>query len=1156
MKQKQIQRLFQQPYNQQRWKEFLAQTFTNARLYSTPDILADINTDVATQALQLGNIKLNENGIERNIAVYDVTLASGIVLERNRVGLRNLLRKFWKDIDGAFIVFHRDGVPSWRFTYVSELKGFDAEGEWIEIKTEPKRYTYVLGELESCRTASERFALVADKGSDTTLDDIKEAFSVEKLSKSFFEEYKRQYELFCEYMINQPSIFRSIFESDDKAVRDFTKKMLGRIVFLFFIQKKGWMGVPENEEWGSGDLDFLGKLFSNCKYPELFYSEYLCKLFFSTLNTKRPNDIAEIVPGKKVRIPFLNGGLFEEDNPKFRDLLFPIELFSDLFDFFNQYNFTIYEDDPNDQTVAVDPEILGHIFENLLEDNKDKGAFYTPKEIVHYMCQESLIEYLTTHFEGKGYEVTNYHASFDKQNQPELFPVNEGRKGQLTLEATTTSNSKEIDRVLIEKLLKQKLDDADKDLVLKHAHEFNKALDKVKICDPAIGSGAFPMGLLKEIFNAKQTLHTFKHGSTKGFDASTVKLNIIQNSIYGVDIEKGAVDIARLRFWLSLVVDEETPKALPNLDYKIVVGDSLVSKLGDDIIDIDWSINKEDNNLFGSDLVHEKLELLKEISLEQKEFFNPHSDKKSQAVNIRNLKIDLLINQLGLMIKTANQETKPSRVNFSSNQKFVEATELYLQSEGWKKQINKLQTLKAQSNKPLRFFDWKLDFPEVLNPLLVEEIGDEKTTVGFDIIIGNPPYVRQERISSEMKEILSKRFPLVAVGTADLYVYFFNIGLDLLKSKGMFIYITLNKFLKTRYGLKLRNLLSMEYDVDSIIDFFELPVFDASTDVCITKIINSKGKRETKYYPVKTLENLNLFEITASSYQKAIKDEEEWKFIDHSQETILEKIYRDTVTLKEICYDRIFRGITTGLNRAFVLENDVAQKLLNSESKGIVKPYAQSRDIKKWGLINNNRYFLATGFNLDIKNKYPTAYSYLLQYKEQLIVRQDQGAKWWNLRSCAYYEEFEMPKLIYMHTARKHEFFFDEEGRYINNSCYMIISDNKFLFYYLNSKLFEWLKKIKFVAYGDASESGRAKLDYNKMVTVPIKKISDEFEDLFEDKINLIKKKKEKGLDIVELEVQLDAFVYKLYELNYDEVKIIDPEFPLSKEEYDNLELK
>lgn len=789
MKQKQIQQLFQQRYNQQRWKEFLAQTFTNARLYSTPDILLDINTDVATQALQLGNIKLNENGIERNIAVYDVTLASGIVLERNRVGLRNLLRKFWKDIDGAFIVFHRGGVPSWRFTYVSELKGFDAEGEWIEIKTEPKRYTYVLGELESCRTASERFALVAEKGNDTTLDDIKEAFSVEKLSKSFFDEYKKQYELFCEYMITQPSIFHPIFESEDKSVRDFTKKMLGRIVFLFFIQKKGWMGVPENEEWGKGDLNYLGNLFNNCSHPELFYSEYLCKLFFSTLNTQRPNDIAEIVTGDKIRIPFLNGGLFEEDNPKHRNLIFPKKLFSDLFDFFNQYNFTIYEDDPNDQTVAVDPEMLGHIFENLLEDNKDKGAYYTPKEIVHYMCQESLIEYLSTHFEGKGYAVTNYHASFDKQNQPELFPVNQGRKGQLKLEATTTSKSKEIDRVLIEKLLKQKLDDADKELVLKHAHEFNKALDKVKICDPAIGSGAFPMGLLKEIFNAKQTLHTFKHGNTKGFDASTVKLNIIQNSIYGVDIEKGAVDIARLRFWLSLVVDEEAPKALPNLDYKIVVGNSLVSKLGDDIIDIDWTLDRTNQGLFGAELADQKKELLKNLSQEQKEFFNPKSDKKKLAINIRNLKIDILINQLELMVTTNGIETQPA----SRGEAYTKQTELYLQTMGWKNSIKDLQKLKLKPDARLKYFDWKLDFPEVLNPLLQEKNNLNIAKCGFDIVIGNPPY--GAKLSSLDREFIKIKYETaktirgVQKASLDTFTLFIEIGHNLTNKGGNLHYI-------------------------------------------------------------------------------------------------------------------------------------------------------------------------------------------------------------------------------------------------------------------------------------------------------------------------------------------------------------------------------
>ncbi|MBK6888382.1 MAG: hypothetical protein IPH02_00135, partial [Sphingobacteriales bacterium] len=151
------------------------------------------------------------------------------------------------------------------------------------------------------------------------------------------------------------------------------------------------------------------------------------------------------------------------------------------------------------------------------------------------------------------------------------------------------------------------------------------------------------MGLLHEIFTAKQTLHTFEHGNTKTFDASGVKLNIIQNSIYGVDIEKGAVDIARLRFWLSLIVDEEKPKALPNLDYKIVVGNSLVSKLGDDIIDIDWTLNETSHGLFGADLAKQKGDLLKKISKEQKDFFNPDSDKKKLAADIRKLKIDLLI---------------------------------------------------------------------------------------------------------------------------------------------------------------------------------------------------------------------------------------------------------------------------------------------------------------------------------------------------------------------------------------------------------------------------------------------------------------------------------------------------------------------------------
>ena len=645
-----IQSILQARFNQNNWKQFLSEVFSGAQLLTSPEVLIGINTDVAVQTLRLGSVKLNEDGIERHIAVFEVTLATGIVLERNRVGLRNLLRKYWRDIDGAFIVYHRPESSSWRFTYVSELTGFNLDGEIIKVKTEPKRYTYVLGERESCKTAAERFSMLANKGAKATLDDVKEAFSVEKLSKSFFEEYKEHYQNFVQFftgkrlvkneekLLSKPNAqLAYIFNGDEKDVRDFCKKLLGRIVFLYFIQKKGWLGVPKGSEWGQGDYHFLTNLFKHCRNPQLFYQQYLSKLFFDTLNNQREGDLIELIEGQFCRIPYLNGGLFEEDDPKHRELIFEANMFKDLFEFFNQYNFTIYEDDPNDHTVAVDPEMLGHIFENLLEDNKDKGAFYTPKEIVHYMCQESLIEYLTTWFEDKGYEVyQESFVSFDNPTQTSFISANDGRTGQGILEIaqTSTKPNKRIDRTIIEKLLKKQLNDEDKKAVVKNAKEFNDALDAVKICDPAIGSGAFPMGLLHEIYTAKQTLHIFQHGNAAGFDAATTKLNIIQNSIYGVDIERGAVDIARLRFWLSLVVDEEKPKALPNLDFKIVVGNSLISKLGDDVIEIDWDIKPNNHGLFGAEEAKSIKVILEEITKLQKDFFNPNARKKDHATKL------------------------------------------------------------------------------------------------------------------------------------------------------------------------------------------------------------------------------------------------------------------------------------------------------------------------------------------------------------------------------------------------------------------------------------------------------------------------------------------------------------------------------------------
>ena len=749
MNYEQIHSLFKQSYNQSSWKQFLTEAFVKTRLLAKPEILTGIDVNVASQVQKLGFVTLDEKGIERQIAVYEVTLAEGIILERNRVGLRNLLRKYWKDIDAAFIVYHIPGVPNWRFTYVSELAGFNPEGDFVKIKTEPKRYTYVLGEGESTRTAAERFTTIANKGIQTTLDDVKEAFSVEKLSKSFFDEYKKHYDIFCDFMVSKPSIFQTIFNGDKKAIRDFNKKFLGRIVFLYFIQKKGWLGVPLKEDWGNGDFNFLTKQFDNFRNKDHFYKDFLSILFFETLNTKRKDDIfnfdnAQFILKNTslVKIPFLSGGLFDEDEKKHRGIIFPANLIKSLFDFFNQYNFTIYEDSPSDHTVAVDPEMLGHIFENLLEDNKDKGAFYTPKEIVHYMCQESLIEYLSTALEIE-----------DENKEKEAI--------------TLLLKKKELDPILQSEI-----------------NNLNNLLDNVKICDPAIGSGAFPMGLLHEIFTAKQTLHTFEHGNTKTFDASAVKLNIIQNSIYGVDIEKGAVDIARLRFWLSLIVDENKPQALPNLDYKIVVGNSLVSKLGDDIIDINWSLNETSHGLFGADLAKQKIDLLNKICYEQKEFFKPNSNKKKLAVDIRNSKIDLLITQLELIIKTQGIETKPT----GTNKSLTKQTEIYLKTISWKNSIKNLQKQKNKTDYSLQFFDWKLDFPEIMNEQVAVKLG-------FDIVIGNPPYVDYRKIDNTTKIGTLSYFVSKYSRMINLYNYFIERSFYLTRSNGCVALITPQQYL-------------------------------------------------------------------------------------------------------------------------------------------------------------------------------------------------------------------------------------------------------------------------------------------------------------------------------------------------------------------------
>ncbi len=1238
----QIQEVFTKPYNQATWKQFLGETFAHTRLLIKPENLKNIDQNGASFAQKLGYIILDENGIDRNIGVYDVTLADGVILERNRVGLRNLLRKYWKNIDGAFIVYHRPENNNWRFTYVSELTGYDAEGEFIEIKTEPKRYTYLLGENESVKTAVERFETLIKKGKNLTLDDVKEAFSVEKLSKTFFDQYKKQYDLFCQYMVSQKGILHTIFNGDEKAIRDFNKKLLGRIVFLYFLQKKGWLGVPKNQVWGEGDLDFLTNQFNNFPHQELFYQDFLAVLFFDTLNTKRNHDLIELIKHNPCRIPYLNGGLFEEDDQKQRNLIFPAHLFENLFNFFNQYNFTIYEDDPNDHTVAVDPEMLGHIFENLLEDNKDKGAYYTPKEIVHYMCQESLIEYLTTYC--LNFDFSDLKITLTEENQRDLI--------------TQFIKNKEINLTLFKE---------SKELKELWLSQLNNALDTVKICDPAIGSGAFPMGLLQEIFTAKQTLFMLKYGNTNNFNASEVKLNIIQNSIYGVDIEKGAVDIARLRFWLSLIVDEPEPKALPNLDYKIVVGNSLVSKLEDEIIEIDWEMKgyKQTNVLYD---VSKPEAILKEISEKQREFFSPDSNKKILAGEIRNLKIDLLISQLELMIKEKGMENKPT----STGKKLTNETKIYLQTMGWKNIISQLKVLKKKPDLSLNFFDWKLDFPEVINPYLFTEDKDspevattnqqikalnaqidainlhlsqhnlnihlchlqanivqsqiviikqqlleieakikdiygkinnidtnivqevdlsfnyniqsinqsiedinkrieiinpqivrqQNSSMGFDIVIGNPPYFNIQTLGAKSSyvEQIKQKYSEIWMDKSDILFYFIKQGIEITKQKGNICYIISNAFLFSDKAQKLRNFILEKAPIKTIVNFEKYSVFESA--MITTAIVTFKKDK------IKTIaQALNLQDQGKNDFTSIVKNQDNFidvnlKFdhvfalVNNDAEKLNNKIDANTKPLGKLVL--IGKGMETAANNVYSndeIDNqgfpiELLKKRLNG--KAIKKYYIDRK------FTDDILYFeqFDTFENLPMNLK-----KYLSKNKSILENRatvKNEGRIWWRYSRPMHKEYYHLNKIWTSYRSAYNCFAFDDTQEYIGLTNTTVIFDTnsnvislKYILGLLNSKLLDY----RYKSIGKQTGGGIFEYFENGISKLPITVIPLKSQNQLITIVDQIITLKSQGKDTIKLEQEIDNLVYKLYELSYEEVKIIDPEFSLTEKEYEEIKI-
>lgn len=1058
--------------------------------------------------------------------VLVVQLTESFKLERTRTALRDFVaHKLKRDEsykEAGLVAFVAPDSQSWRFSYVRMEYETKRDPKTGKIKAEERltparRYSYLVGADEECHTAQSRFlALLQNTTDKPTLAQIEEAFSVESVTKEFFREYARLFEdteAALADVVKRDKALRDEFKAKGVSTVDFSKKLLGQIVFLYFIQKKGWLGVAKGGQWGDGPRNFLRQL-ANRAISEMkcLFNDVLEPLFYDTLATERGHDAW--CKTFACRIPFLNGGLFEPlagydwekteitlSNSVFTNQTRTDagDLGSGILDVFDRYNFTVNESEPLEQEVAIDPEMLGKVFENLIEDNRRKGlgAFYTPREIVHYMCQQSLINYLDN---GLSRPTTPIGAATP---QPALFvDSSEKPKARAAQEEVTDVRQRSlIARKDLEEWILQsdqfahyaaaiaagtKGDNYPKPPVSirKYAHEMDVLLRDVTVCDPAIGSGAFPVGMMMEIVRARMALTPYLTDVAER-SAYHFKRHAIQSSIYGVDIDASAVEIAKLRLWLSLVVDEDDVqqiKPLPNLDYKIVVGNSLLGV---------------EKNLFNN-AQFKRLEELKP------RFFNESDRRKKEQCKTQ---IEDLIHQL-----TDGKET----------------------------------------------FDYEIYFSEVFH-----------AKGGFDVVIANPPYVRQEAIK-ELKPALKAAGYECFTGTADLLVYFYERGVKLLHGGGALTLITSNKFYRAGYGEKLRGFLARELTLQRLIDFGDAPVFEAIAYASILTGVRTVPTNDASVLAYTWDKELMTFEriaqIVPERGQQVLQSElkpDGWRLESPATFRLMDKFRKAGKPLGEYVNGRFYRGIVTGLNEAFVVDEKTKNRLVaeHASSAEVFRPYIRGRDMMRWTLAKPDCWliFIPWHFPLhedasikgpsrqaerELQRQYPAVYRHLSEFKQQLLSRKKDETEiryeWYALQRWAadYWRDFAVPKIVYPDIYEHQSFAWDADAMYLANTCYFIPTNEKWLCGLLNSTAVEWFYRM----VSNQVRGGYLRAFNPYIETIPIPTVPSEKQKPLERLVEriLTAKRREGTADVSGLELELDELVYALYGLTPEEVQLVE----------------
>lgn len=1150
----------------------------------------------------IGNYISDDND---KIAVLSVCLNRGDTVERARGMQRNFVKPLIEkgNCAGALVAFYTKDEPAkWRLSFIRMDYEFSM-GKVKEKLTPAKRYSYLVGDKEPCHTAKQRlYPIFMEDNKNPGIDELEEAFSVEKVTNEFFNLYKEKYIQLKEYLDTNEEFVQ------EATIRNFTseqfaKKLMGQIVFLYFIQKKGWLGVEaipvtmtekqyknaffargtksreiipkvyaqqpdgtyrivfselqalsdEDEEflagivkgkpWGSGPKDFMRRMFDGCvEAGKNYFDDYLEPLFYTGLNKNRGEN-GFYAPLHR-RIPFLNGGLFEQlDNYEWENNNFaiPNELFSNkaekgrdadgILDIFDRYNFTMNEDEPMEREVAIDPEMLGKVFENLLDvkDRKSKGAFYTPREIVHYMCQETLINHLVIKTELPEADIRDFILYGDlMKDEDTAKEVREGTQDML-ISSNIFDLKSGVNRL-------KELDDI---------------LANVKVADLAVGSGAFPLGMLNEIVKARETLSAYMAIGMNAFQKKTfyaydrkpydLKVNTIKNCIFACDIEASAVDIAKLRLWLSIVIDDEIvedagngefdahtkPRQLPNLDCNIICGNSLIDEFkGNKLINESELLHNVSENSQIEMFQGGVDSLLNELIKQQDKLFfiKDHDEKEETKQKIQDIYNQIILEQI------------------QGNPELVEA---YYDS------------LKEPSRP---FIIWQLYFPKVF-----------RDNGGFDIVIGNPPYIGEEGHKELFQEVASTEFgKKYYVGKMDFWYFFTSKGIELLCKDGCISFIAPNNWMTTAGGKNMRKHIAKSGEIKKFVTFNNVMIFESASQQTMIFVIqkshiDEKYKLEYKAVGNKNLsaDELSLFLATDKVGEHYLSMYNPIEYLDGKSVQFLNSCITEvTEKIKSgnklyLMNDEIINGIhphhaavtkkmlpllpTSNVGDGiFILKNSEIESMSIPENeRKIMHPYYDSDSIGRYYFNSNIKaeiiYTTSDFKDTTLMDGYPTLKAHLDKYVD--VITSDNRP--YGLHRARKQAFFEHPKICSLRKCTAPSFSYIEEPAYVTAEWYLIMTNRvnmKYLTVLLNSSLIKfWLLKMGKMQ-GSIYQVDKAPL-VNIPILVPSAEICNQLCDIYNQIID--RKKNNKDADTLKLEKIADDILFEAYGMNDHDIDVV-----------------